>query len=327
MLPFHGLQAPPRGGHYESWFLRANHPHRAQAVWIRYTLFRASSGRPALGEVWAIAFDGSCQQVVAVKEEQPLAECDFSRRHMAVRVGDNHLTSGQLSGDIRHDGDRLAWSLHYPTDRADTPLLLLPEGLYQRRLPKAKSLVSRPHIPLSGTLTVNGEDWQLDRWPGSENHNWGSQHTDRYAWGQVVGFDNAPSAFLECATAQVKLGPLHTPRLSIAVLQLDGQRYCFNQPAQAVQARSHYRPFVWSLNTANRKARLTVDMVTEANKVAALTYYNPPGGDKFCLNSKLARVRVTLSRKGKPDRVLHSAQGGAFEILTDTLPDGLPLRV
>ena len=33
------------GGHYESWFQRANHPTRREAFWIRYTVF-SPAGRP-----------------------------------------------------------------------------------------------------------------------------------------------------------------------------------------------------------------------------------------------------------------------------------------
>ena len=57
MIPYHGSQYSGRGGHYESWFLRANHPHKPQAFWIRYTLFVPADDRPALGELWAIWFD------------------------------------------------------------------------------------------------------------------------------------------------------------------------------------------------------------------------------------------------------------------------------
>ncbi len=81
------------------------------------------------------------------------------------------------------------------------------------------------------------------------------------------------------------------------------------------------------METRNRDAQLRLEMDTTAERVAALTYYNPPGGNKFCLNSKLARVTVTFRKRGKPERVLHSAHGGAFEILTDTLPSGMDLQV
>ncbi len=325
MIPFYGLQAPARGGHYESWFVRANHPTRPLALWIRYTLFRAADARPALGEVWAIWFDGEQQRTVAAKQEFPLSDCRFATDSMAVNAGDNQLRPGQLSGQLQHREQSLQWDLYY--DDGEDTLLFLPESFYRRPLPKAKSLVSRPMIRLHGALNVNGETIRLDGWRGSENHNWGSQHTDRYAWGQVAGFDDAPEAFLECATAQIKLGPLYSPRLSIAALSLDGQRFLFNQLGTALKARARYRPFQWTLDTANRDAQLQIRMETSKERVAALTYYNPPGGNKICLNSKLATVTATLKQTGKPERVLRSRHGGAFEILTDTLPAGMELQV
>ena len=44
MIPFHGNQYPGQGGHYESWFVRANDPYRRRALWIRYTQFIAAEG-------------------------------------------------------------------------------------------------------------------------------------------------------------------------------------------------------------------------------------------------------------------------------------------
>ena len=325
MIPYYGLQAPRKGGHYESWFVRANHPHKPQAIWIRYTLFRARDRRPALGEVWAVWSDGDRQCTHTFKEEFPLTQCHFGTDQMQVNAGDNRLAPGRLQGSLSRDGEQLAWDLHY--DGGEAPLLLLPESFYEKPLPKAKSLVSRPHIHLSGTLTLNGDTLELDQWPGSENHNWGSQHTDRYAWGQVVGFDNAPQAFLECATAQIKVGPVYSPQLSIAVLRLDGDTFRFNRLSQALRASARYHPFQWQLQTGSGDTQLKLAMTTVAERVAALTYYNPPGGNKICLNSKLAGVTATLSRRGQPERVLHSTHGGAFEILTDSLPAGMTLQV
>lgn len=56
-------------GHYESYFVRANHPRRALAFWIRYTIF-APHGRPAdaVGQLWAIWFDGESGQLAAVRK-------------------------------------------------------------------------------------------------------------------------------------------------------------------------------------------------------------------------------------------------------------------
>ena len=48
----------------------------------------------------------------------------------------------------------------------------------------------------------------------------------------------------------------------------------------------------------------------------SLTYYNPPGGDHTCLNSKLAACEVTLERPREPPVTLTTRYRAAFEILT-----------
>ena len=45
-----------------------------------------------------------------------------------------------------------------------------------------------------------------------------------------------------------------------------------------------------------------------------LRYPNPPGGEKSCRNTHLARCELTLDRPGKPRLALHSNRA-AFEIL------------
>jgi len=206
------------GGLYESYFLRANHPERPLAFWIRYTVF-CPKGRPqdAQGELWAIWFDGEAHQVVAVKESRPVAECRFSPERLDARIGDATLSDGALTGRAASSEHAVSWRLTFAGGSA--PLLLLPESMYAGGFPKAKALVARPNAAFDGTLAVDGREIAINGWRGSQNHNWGSRHTDRYVWGQVAGFDNAPEAFLECATAQVRLGPLWTPKLTLLVLR------------------------------------------------------------------------------------------------------------
>ena len=194
---YHGQ---PRG-HYESFFQRANHPSRPLAFWIRYTIF-SPKDRPndALGELWAIFFNGETGSHVAVKNEAPLQQCTFRPAEFFVEIDDAQLKPGQLHGSAGTGQNTITWDLSF---RSDAPtLLLLPLRLYETALPSAKSLVSAPMATYQGHLTVNGETIDVADWVGSQNHNWGSKHTDRYAWGQVAGFDTHPESFLEVATAQ-----------------------------------------------------------------------------------------------------------------------------
>jgi len=104
-------------GHYESFFLRANHPNRPLAFWIRYTLF-SPNRRPenALGELWAVFFDGETRQHVAVKQEIPITQCAFDTSTFFVRVGDTCLEPGKLNEAAASGNHRIAWSLAFSGD-------------------------------------------------------------------------------------------------------------------------------------------------------------------------------------------------------------------
>jgi len=310
-------------GHYESWFLRANHPTRKLAFWIRYTIF-SPQGRPgdAIGELWAIHSDGEKGLIRAGKAELPLADCSFSNQGLDVRIGAAALTPGVLSGEVQAP-HRLRWDLRY--EGGGAPLLFLPKSYYTAPLPRAKAVTPRPLVCFSGTLEVDGETFVIDDWVGSENHNWGSKHTDTYAWGQVAGFDNQPDAFLELITARLKLGPLWTPRLTILVLRIGSEEYRLNTISRAFAARGGWRYFKWDFDTAASGVRVHGHIVAAAMNFVGLTYYNPPGGSHTCLNSKIAACELTLERAGLPPLTLRTNRRAAFEILTDDTGHGVPV--
>lgn len=301
-------------GHYESWFLRANHPTRSFAFWIRYTIF-VPQGRPqdAIGELWAIHFDGERRQIRAAKSEVPIGECQFAPRGLDVRISSATLEAGALRGSAAGT-HHIRWALSYRD--GGVPMVFMPERTYEARWPAAKALCTRPHVVFDGMLEVDGEVIVIDGWVGSENHNWGSRHTDTYAWGQVVGFDDAPEAFLECATARLKLGPLWTPPMTVICLRFEGRDYRLNSPLQMLRAKGEWKAFDWRFDSASAGARIHGRVHARPEDFASLTYYNPPGGSHTCLNSKLAACEVTLERTGQPPVTLSTRERAAFEILT-----------
>lgn len=323
--PWNGARfdAMSQAGHYESWFVRANAPQGEGAFWIRYTIF-SPRGRPqdAVGELWAIMF--SAGQIVAVKEAQPIARCAFARDRLHAVVGEAALDGNSLRGQAGANAHTIKWDLSYDSDEA--PIFLLPERMYGARFPRAKALVNRPLAVFNGSLHVDGVALGITDWVGSQNHNWGSRHTDRYAWGQVAGFDEEPHAFLECSTARLKLGPLWTPPLSMAVVRLRGETFAFNRLGRALRASGEYSPYSWHLATSDNRLNLGVDIDGSPEGFVALRYPNPPGGTKICLNSKVASCVLRLSGRDRPAIVLHSSRA-AFEILDDQAPAGVTAAV
>lgn len=312
-------------GHYESWFLRANSPARREGFWIRYTIF-VPDARPAdaIGELWAIHFDGVSGRIVAGKRETPLVPCTFGTIGLDVRIGDANLVPGRAHGDVGAPG-ALRWDLRW--DGGGRPLVFLPPSLYEARLPRAKAVTPRPLVRFSGTLVVGDTTVEVADWIGSENHNWGSRHTDTYAWGQVAGFDDDPTAFLEVVTAQVKIGPVWTPRLTLLVLRLGDDEIRLNGIATALRARGSWRWFHWDFDSSEGDVRVHGHMNATPADFVGLTYYNPPGGTHQCLNSKVAACEITVERRGRPSRTLRTAGRAAFEILTDAADHGIPIIV
>jgi hypothetical protein len=313
-------------GHYESFFQRANHPTRPLAFWIRYTIF-SPKGRPhdALGELWAIFFNGETGSHVAVKKEAPMQQCTFRPAEFFVEINDAQLKPGQLHGSAGTGQNTITWDLSFRSDAP--PLLLLPLRLYETALPSAKSLVSAPIATYQGHLTVNGETIDVADWVGSQNHNWGSKHTDRYAWGQVAGFDTHPESFLEVATARLKLGPLWTPPITLIVLRHNGKEIALNSLPQSVKAKGAFDYFTWKFASATQEVAVTGTISAPREAFVGLNYYNPPGGNKHCLNTKLASCELRLKdRQSNEEEVLSTVHRAAFEILTDDRDHGVEIR-
>lgn len=312
-----------RAGHYESFYQRANHPVRPLAFWLRYTIFApAGNASAAVGEVWAVAFDGESGQHAVAKEEFPLAQCRFPTDRFDVRVGDAEVAPGRLSGAA----GELRWDLRYEGE--EPPLLLLPARLYRGGFPKAKSLVPLPSARYSGSYSVAGRTVEVDGWLGSQNHNWGSRHTDRYAFGQVAGFDGFPESFLEVATAKTALvGPLTTPWATTLVLRHGGVEHSIVSLRRAVRAKAGYGYFHWDFATGDAGVEIIGRITAAREAFVGLRYGNPPGGIKHCLNTKIATAEITVRDRGT-GRVeqLRSAHRALFEILTDDSDSGVELR-
>ena len=312
-------------GHYESFFLRANHPTRPLAFWIRYTLFSPKDApENNIGELWTTFFNGETNQHTVVKQEYPLSDCFFDISGFNVQVGNAKLSSNSFQGVIESKESKFAWEMTFEGD--SLPLLLLPLNLYEGKFPAAKSLVSLPLAHFNGTLSINGETISIVDWLGSQNHNWGIRHTDLYAWGQIAGFDSHPESFLEVATAKLRLGSLWTPPITLLVLRHRQKEYAITKLTQGIKAHGKFRCFIWEFKSKNKDVEIEGQISAPSHAFIGLNYYNPPGGKKHCLNSKIAQCRLCIKDKvnGKSE-TLETKHRAAFEILTSDHNHGITI--
>lgn len=313
-------------GHYESYFLRANHPTKPLAFWFRYSIFSPKTKKynkhKVIGELWAVVFNREKNTMTAVKEEYLINDCAFSADGLDINIAElGRLLPNTASGTVNKNGHTITWDIKY--EKAAAPIKLLPNVLYKSRLPSAKTTVPNPMLIFNGVVTVNNETYVIDNWVGSQNHNWGSRHIDEYAWGQVAGFDNEPDAFLECATARVKLGPFQTHWFTTAVLHYDDKKIDLNNLWWGFKAKATFKSFNWHFDTKNKAARIQCTIEAPLESFVGFNYYKPEGGSSVCLNSKIAKCHLLLSQEGKPDRVFKTKHRAAFEIFNTERDHGV----
>lgn len=303
--------------YYESRFIRANHPDRAQAVWLRWTLLYPKPGEP-VADVWVMVFDPDGAGNRAVKKPHPISAADYRTDPWSARIGDTAIDDRSAHGTL----DGAHWDLVIEPGE-QPPVKLLTDRSYRAKFPTAKTHVRHPLARFDGTLAL-GDPMTLDGWIGSVNHNWGSKHTPAYAFGQVCGFDGEPSSSLEIVTAHAALGPLRLPATTLFVLRHAGREFAVRSVLSARHTRGEYRPFRWTFGGRVDGVDMRGEIRAEPAHVIGLTYTDTDGARKYCYNSALADCRITLSEDGV-DTELQASRRAMFEILSDERNDAVPM--
>jgi hypothetical protein len=314
------------GGHVESYFLKANAPHSRRALWLKTTIYASARGADArepraphaIAEAWAIAFDGEGGHV-AVKASVPLASAHFDAERVDVQVAGASLRADGSRGAIDAGGRTIAWDLTFTSD--GLPFVPFRHAwMYEAKFPSTKTVSPFPDLRASGWMTVNGERWDIDRWPGLLGHNWGARHVPLYAWGHCnvwTGDDGQPldELVFEGLSGSVKAGPMMSPLLSVFCLRWRGVTYSLNGVLDLTRSSADVTPRRWRFEGANRHLSLRGEFWAATDDFVGLHYENPSGPPTHCLNSELAGARLEVEVKGRAPLVATS-RAAALEIGT-----------
>ncbi|MET0344404.1 MAG: hypothetical protein ABW252_25550 [Polyangiales bacterium] len=329
-----GRARGPRRGHVESHFLKANSPDGRRALWIKHTV-RIPRGRPeaAVAELWAISFDDGGARKVAAKATFPLHQARFDAAPFALRVPSATLTRTRAHGALRQPGAVFHWDLTLTpvAGAAGAPFRPFPlDRMYTGAFPRSKSLTPAPDLRITGELGVNGTTWTIDRWRGAQGHNWGASHAHAYAWVHANAWCDEGSCapreatWLEALSGRTRLpGGLVTPWLSVAALSLDGELLRFDGPRALATQRRWVDARSYAFEVRSGGATLHAEFRAEADQLAGLRYDDPDGSMLACLNAKIARGTLRLTR-GRRTLHLHTAQA-ALELGTRDPAHGIAL--
>ncbi|HEV8325597.1 MAG TPA: hypothetical protein VG389_28570 [Myxococcota bacterium] len=317
------------GGHVESYFLKGNSPDLRHAFWIKFTLL-APRGRPraAVAEVWAVVFDRETKAHVAVKETYPAEEAVLAREEMRLRFGPSELGTGFVRGEATTVDHTVAWDLQFTTRSG--PLYPFPfRVMYEAPVPRSKLVSPWPDERFDGTLTVNGTTIPVQGWRGMQGHNWGSEHTWRYAWAHCNVWEGDPEdTFFEGFSGRVKLGPIVTPWLTLVCLRLRGRDIFFRELRHFVNRSVEVGYYRWGFRAVDDDWSLRGTFEAPRADIVGLYYVNPYGSTTHCLNSKTARAELVLERAdGVEEARLVTAGGAALELATTDADHGVRMYV
>ncbi len=304
------------GGHVESWFWRANHPTERRALWLKATvLITAEGARTA--DAWCTVFQPN--DAFGLRATVPLDDASFASP-LNHRVSGCEFSRERMTGRLEGQAHAVEWDLTFrPLEGPlGAPLCLFPSTrLLDGPLPKNKSITPSAAAWFDGSLTVDGERWSIDRWPGMRGHNWGPAHAEHYAWGHALFLDGdgAPHALAEGVSARLRMGGRLTPWISGLIVRRGEREYRFDRIVDLWRQRPSVGDLDWTLRIRGRDGDALVSMAAEADEIACLGYGNPDGALRYCLNSKLAEVRLRVNPRDDDGFECHSPHGGALEFL------------
>ena len=198
------------------------------------------------------------------------------------------------------------------------PLCLFPSTrLLDGPLPKNKSITPSAAAWFDGHITVDGERWDLCRWPGMRGHNWGPGHAEHYAWGHALFLDadGTPHTLVEGVSARLRMAGRLTPWVSGLIVRRGADEYRFDRIVDLWRQRPAVGDLDWTLRIRGSAGEALLSMKAEADEIACLGYGNPDGALRYCLNSKLAEVRLRVNPRDADGFECHSPHGGALEFL------------
>jgi hypothetical protein len=294
-------------GGYESWFVSARDPGSRRALWIRHTRHRPDQG-PESAALWCTVVDGAHDRPSAVVKEV------FPAFPAGAVAG-----PGQFRGQAAMGEHAARWDLVI-TGEGPPLRPLRPAVLYRAPLPRTKLEAVVPDGRVTGTVEIEGRPVTVAGWRGTVGHNWGTEHADSWVWLHAADFGAEPQAWVELVLARIKVGPARSPWTAMGALSLRGTRIVLGGLGR--RPRVDARPDGLTAEVPTPGARLRLSVTTDEDDSVAVAYADPGGGTRTVRHAALARVEVTMLRRGQRELAL----SGAYEYGTSQPRPGIAPR-
>lgn len=299
-------------GHYESFYLKAAAPTGGRALWIRHTVHKRPGAVPT-ASVWFTLFDAEGPGPRAAKAQ--FGAESLSRPEDAyVRVGETEIGPGRARGRISTERLDAEWDLRF-TDRHESFHHLPSERMYSGRLPRTKLLSPHPGALWSGTVTVDGESFSVEGWPGMIGHNWGSEHAERWIWIHGAEFEGGePGDYIDVSAGRIKLGPFRTPWIANGSLVVGGEQYRLGGLGRTYGTEIDAEPTGCEFVIAGKGVTLRGKVEAARESFVGWIYSDPDGGEHNAVNCSIADLEMRVERPSHRHVHLAVRAAAAYEL-------------
>jgi hypothetical protein len=312
-----------KAGHYESFYIKACRPGGGQGIWIRHTVHKRPGVEPT-ASIWFCLFDREADGPRATKVTVP-AEQLAAPVGLWIRVDKAEIGPGRASGSIETEALSANWDFSFEGD-APSCKYLPADWLYEAPLPRTKFVAPFPNASFSGRLEIDGEQIELDGWPGMIGHNWGSEHAERWVWLEGTGFAEDSSIYFDAGAARVQAARWMTPWLPSGMLVLDGEEHRLGGFGQIRSASIEPEPSACEFTLPGRDIVVRGRVSAPKKDFVGWVYADPKGPEHNTLNCSVSDLELTVERPAQPPRQLTLSAGAAYEFGMRETDHGIPIQ-
>jgi hypothetical protein len=311
-----------RRGHYEVWYLTLNDPKSRDGYWIRYTLESPLDGHgEPYAQLWFARFSTGATdpaRTFGINRKLPIASYAAVTAPFVVTMGGARLAHDHARGALSGDGHAAEWDLRWKPQ--GHTLYHLPRVMYRRGgLGETTVLSPNVDVALTGTITVDGQRFELCDAPGGQTHLWGKKHAHAWAWGHCNAFDDAPGAALEVLAVRLRRRRIDLPSMTVCTLRLDGEELAFNHFHQALWVpAATMGTGLFRVTARSLMDRVEGEFSCRPDDMVRANYHDPDGDPSYCHNTCTGDLRLTLSRRvrgrWRERAVMVAPRRGHFEV-------------
>jgi hypothetical protein len=168
---------------------------------------------------------------------------------------------------------------------------------------------------------------EIDGWPGTIGHNWGSEHARRWVWLHAAELEGgSPGDLLDIAAGRVGLGPLTTPWIANGVLVIGGEEHRLGGPGRTYGTGIEAGPDACTFTVPGKGINLRGRVAAPRDRFVGWRYSDPGGGAHDAHNCSIADLEVRVERPGRRHADLRAEGTAAYESGTPPGESGMPIE-